>query len=112
MSDRAEASEATFFEASEAASLNGLRLLNPSDGCYQLRQHPTGYIINIYPRRNGANGRVYHDPNHPGPLLPLPRHWTLLDVVLAAIRIKNNQPAPAEARLPNDPRPRIARNKT
>lgn len=82
---RAFNSEKTFAEAVELSKANGMRLTNPSDGCYQLRHLAVGWIINLYPRRNGASPRMYHDPKHKGPYLSLPQNWTLLDAVKAAV---------------------------
>ncbi len=82
---RAQRCEATMREAADLAHRNGMTLRNHSDGCYQLRHVAKGWIINLYPRHGGFSPRVYHDPHHRGPFLALPRMWTLLDVVRAAI---------------------------
>ena len=82
---RVQASEATFEEARRRAEANGMALSMPSKGHYQLRHASRHWIINLYPRRSGGNPRVYHDCHHRGPVLRLPRHWTLLDAVQAAI---------------------------
>ena len=87
---RAKRCEQTFDEAEQTAAAHGLRLTNPSAGVYQLRSDRQGWIINLYPRRQGATGRIYHDPHHRGPFLPLPCDWTLLDVVLAAVAAERN----------------------
>ena len=84
MSTRADDSAATFNEACVVASIHGMRLTNPSVGCYQLRHAVTGWIINLYPRHSGGSPRCYHDPRHKGPFLKLPVDWTLLDAVRAA----------------------------
>lgn len=81
---RAGKSEATFDEACRLGAENGIALTNPSDGCYQMR-HSSGWIINIYPRRNGGSPRMYHDKHRPGPFLKLPENWTILDAVRAAV---------------------------
>lgn len=86
--NRASTSERTFEDAQVLAMSNGMRLGNPSDGCYQLRHDARGWIINIYPRRNGHSARMYHDPNHRGPFLKLPENWTILDAVQAAIDVE------------------------
>jgi hypothetical protein len=83
--NRADRSEATYAEAIALAQANGLTLLCTSDGCYQLRHPARGWIINMYPRRNGLSPRMYHDPHHRGPFLQLPENWTLLDAVHAAV---------------------------
>ena len=75
-----------YSEAVELAESNGLRLTNPSTGCYQLRHLSRGWILNLYPRCNGATGRLYWDPHHKGPFLPLPEHWTVMEVVEAMIK--------------------------
>lgn len=82
---RAETSESTFADAKKLADANGLGLTNPSDGCYQLRHSEKGWIINMYPRRNGMRPRMYRDRNHRGPFLDLPDPWTIVDAVKAAI---------------------------
>lgn len=84
MSKRADKSERTFESAESLALANGMCLTNPSDGCYQLRHVVAGWILNLYPRRNGLSPRAYHDPAHKGPFLALPQNWTLLDVVQSA----------------------------
>ena len=92
---RAELSEDTYEAAAELAKQNGLSLTSPADGCYQMRHKAKGWIINIYPRRNGGSPRMYHDPHHRGPFLDLPRAsthpheeccWTIMDAVNAAIK--------------------------
>ena len=85
MTDRAEISESTSSDAAKLAAENGMSLTAPSNGCYQLRHRRKGWIINMYPRRNGGSPRMYHDPNHRGPFLDLPELWTLLDAVHAAV---------------------------
>ncbi len=85
MSDRADQSESTFEEARQLAAANQMTFTNPSAGCYQLRHLDLGWIINMYPRRDGFSPRMYHDPHHRGPFLKLPENWTLLDGVRIAI---------------------------
>jgi len=84
--NRAQKCEKTRDEAERLAAEHGMRLTNPSDGCYQLRHLAAGWIVNAYPRRKGAFPRLYHDPHHRGPFLDVPEQWTLLDVVQAAVR--------------------------
>jgi hypothetical protein len=83
--NRAQQSMATFESAEQLAAANGMILTNPSDGCYQLRHIVRRWIINLYPRTTGFTPRAYHDPHKPGPFLRLPKNWTLLDAVKAAI---------------------------
>jgi hypothetical protein len=83
--NRADDSEQTFDEAKALAAQNGMTLINPSDGCYQLRCDNPDWIVNMYPRRSGGSPRMYWDPNHRGPFLKLPEDWTLLDGVKAAV---------------------------
>lgn len=83
---RAQRSESTFAIAQSLARQNGMSLTEPSEGCYQLRNLSHGWIINMYPRRNGLSPRMYHDPHHRAPFLDLPHNWTLLDAVRSAIR--------------------------
>lgn len=83
--NRAKQSEQTFADAQALAAQHGMTLINPSSGCYQLRNPARDWIINLYPRRNGFSPRMYHDPNHRGPFLDLPENWTLLDAVQAAV---------------------------
>lgn len=85
IADRAAASAETFHAAKVLAEANGMKFLNPSAGCYQLRHLTLGWIINMYPRSNGISPRMYHDPHHRGPFLKLPNDWTLLDAVKAAV---------------------------
>lgn len=40
-----------------------------------------GWILNLWP----SSGRWQYDPNHRGPPLHIPKSWTLLDVVHAAV---------------------------
>jgi hypothetical protein len=90
---RAAKSEKTYPAAVELAGHYRMVLSNPSDGCYQLRHVDLGWIINLYPRRNGASPRAYSDPHHRGPFLNLPQLWTLLDAVEAAVDAAPLQPA-------------------
>lgn len=101
MSNVKQRAEETYQEAAEAAVLNGLRLTNPAAGHYVLAQYPTGYVINLYPKGRGEGGGIRHDTQRPGPLLPIPRQWTLLDVVMAAIRQQNGEPAADGCRTPD-----------
>ncbi len=83
--NRAERCARTYPEARSLAARHGMAFENPSHGCYQLRWGP-GWITNMYPRHNGINPRMYHDPHHQGPFLRLPEKWTLLEAVEAAVR--------------------------
>ena len=53
-----------------------------------LRFKAKKWIYNLMPRVKGANPRVYSDPHHRGPFLPLPQEWTLLDAVKAAVQLE------------------------
>lgn len=85
LGERASASEETFDDARYLASRNGMRLVHPAIGHYQLRHERMGWILNLYPRKRGINPRAYHDPKHRGPYLQLPERWTLLDAVKSAV---------------------------
>lgn len=93
---RPERCEGMFEPARSLARQHGMLLLNPSDGCYQLRHLTRGWIVNLYPRRKGFTPRIYHDPHHRGPFFKVPELWTLLDVVRAAIDEEKEAPQDPE----------------
>jgi hypothetical protein len=77
-----------FEEASQQADRAGMTLKQKSEVHYQLRWGPDNdWIMNIYP----SNQRLYADPNHKGPFLPLGSSgkWRLYDIVVAASDVQN-----------------------
>lgn len=70
--------------ARDIAAVHGMELRRHSDQHYSLRS--ATWILNLYP----GNGRVYSDPNKPGPLLRLQFDWTLVDAVKRAVQVIEN----------------------
>lgn len=83
--DRVRKFVASFEPASKLAREHGMRLTNPSEGCYQLRRFDPDWIYNLYPKPNSDNPRVWIDPNRRGPFLTLPEQWDLLDAVKSVL---------------------------
>ena len=86
-----QASEDVFDEAVGLAYANGIVLQRmPSSFHFQIiffnasrPDFSPDYIYNLYP----STQRIYSDPKHRGPFLKIPKPWTLLDVVKAAVKI-------------------------
>lgn len=73
----------TFARARDLARRHGLRLSAPTHFQYQLQVGDALY--NLYP----STQRIQIDRHHRGPRLDVPRPWGLLDVVRAAIKLKD-----------------------
>lgn len=77
--------QAATVQASEAialASASSLILTRHSDAHYTLRCDHQDWTLNVYPGNRRIHGS--HNYDRP-PYLKLPKEWTLLDVVKAAI---------------------------
>lgn len=73
-----------FIDARRVATDGGMILCRHTEQHYSLRQHDdSGWILHIYPGRR----RLYRDKGRPTrtPFLAVPPHWTLYDVVEAAV---------------------------
>lgn len=92
-SNRAQECEATFSEAKALAVQHGFTMSNPMVAVYQLRHAGRKWIYNLYPKPGKPAPRIFQDPNRRGPFLNVPRCWTLLDVVKAAIVALEQAPA-------------------
>lgn len=82
---------AAYKQAQELAFKNDFFLHKHSPWHFSLTWKPKGYAVwlyNLYP----ANQRIYIDPHHKGPFLHVARPWTIMDVVMAAVR--EAKPAP------------------
>ncbi len=76
---------ATFIEARTLALDNGMKLVAKTEIHYQLsfwKEHRKIWLLNVYP----SNQRLYPDSHCKAPFLHVPKPWTFLDVVQAAIR--------------------------
>lgn len=82
---RREVATGTFVEARAAALQGGMILMRHTEQHYSLRERrPRGWILHVYP----GNRRLYRDKGRPvrTPFLALPAHWSLRDVVRAAVK--------------------------
>lgn len=72
-------------QAVELAAANGLTLAwNPGE-FWQLASAGGNWLINLAQPTARRGGRIWHEPGRVGPKLEIPRRWTLLDCVVAAI---------------------------
>lgn len=78
---RRAVSSRLFDRAQGLAEAHGLVLLRHTEVHYSLRK-PDAWMIELYP----GNGRIYSPKLHRGPYLDLPRPWTVLDAVKAAVK--------------------------
>lgn len=85
---RAFLAQTTYGEVRILAREHGLELRECKGTLhYQLAAVCDGgvdWLLNLYP----STQRMYMDPHHRRPSLKLPHPWTLLDVVRAAIKLK------------------------
>ena len=101
--------DSEFFEAAELARASEMRLIQTEPETYHLSPMGGEWGVSIYPARNGVAGRLKHDEDRRGPLMPLPRHWNLIDVVQAAIKAGG---AKADTASEGDRKMRIRRETT
>lgn len=75
------------FEAAQRRAFALVLVLNRHSEAHYSLQHPTGWVLHIYP----GNQRLYSDPKRTPrpPFVKLPQPWTLddvLDAIAEAIR--------------------------
>lgn len=91
--------------ASQLAEMHGLKLtlLDGEEMFFRLQwwgKERLIWSVDLWPTF-GDWARVEWDPNHKGPILPLPRPWTILDAVNAMIEAKDKQTSsPGERKRP------------
>jgi hypothetical protein len=80
---RTEVARLEYQEASQLASMHGMKLKD-CGGQYNL-QHQTGWLIQLYPSNQRIYRPIKRKPGAPRIELPANRDWTLLDVVKAFV---------------------------
>jgi len=83
---------ATFDAAQDLAYDNNMDLVqHGSPWHFSLTQYKkngnTSWILHLYPSKQ----RIYRDKHYKAPFLKLPRPWTFLDIVKAAIKVKEKK---------------------